>query len=118
MGAASVSLQDIDIAHRVPSRQASNKPDAIVCKFVRRLAREEVLSKRRATNEPSDLGMAPHLAVNHIRLYEHLTPSLQQLLFEAKSFQTRDNFKHCWAKNAGAILLRETDNSRVIKVLD
>ena len=29
----SVSLKDIDTAHRVPSRVASNRPNAIICKF-------------------------------------------------------------------------------------
>ena len=35
-----VSFKDIDTAHRVPSRVASNRPNAIICKFVRRIARE------------------------------------------------------------------------------
>jgi len=42
-----VSLNDIDTAHRVPSRVASNRPNAIICKFVRRLTREEVMAARR-----------------------------------------------------------------------
>ncbi|CAB4044976.1 Hypothetical predicted protein, partial [Paramuricea clavata] len=40
LGAEDVSLNDIDTAHRVPSRLASSRPKAIVCKFVRRLAKE------------------------------------------------------------------------------
>lgn len=43
---AEVSIQDIDTAHRVKPRNASNRPDPIICKFTRRLAREEVMSRR------------------------------------------------------------------------
>ena len=35
---AEVFLSDIDIAHRVPSRQQNGAPKPIICKFVRRLA--------------------------------------------------------------------------------
>ena len=38
MGVTDVSLQDIDIAHRVQSRRPSQNSSPIICKFVRRLA--------------------------------------------------------------------------------
>ena len=44
MGATGVTANDIDIAHRVSTRRSDGhyaKP--IICKFVRRLAREEVM---------------------------------------------------------------------------
>ena len=44
---ANVNLQDIGIAHRVSPRNPSSKPKPIVCKFTRRLTREEVMSKRK-----------------------------------------------------------------------
>ena len=34
LGVKGVSIQDIDTAHRVPSMKPSNRPNAIVCKFV------------------------------------------------------------------------------------
>ena len=34
-------MSDIDTALRVPTRVASNRPNANICKFVRRLAREK-----------------------------------------------------------------------------
>ena len=37
LGVKDVLLQDIDIAHRVPARRAFSRPNAIICKFVRRL---------------------------------------------------------------------------------
>ena len=40
---AEVFLSDIDIAHRVPSRQQNGAPKPVICKFVRRLAKASVM---------------------------------------------------------------------------
>ena len=47
LGVQNVSISDIDTAHRVPSRSASDRPNAIVCKFARRIAKEKVMTARR-----------------------------------------------------------------------
>lgn len=44
---ADVPIRDIDSAHRVPMRQASGGPRPVICKFVRRLARDKVMARRR-----------------------------------------------------------------------
>ncbi|CAB4005565.1 Hypothetical predicted protein, partial [Paramuricea clavata] len=44
MGVTDVSLQDIDIAHRVQSRRPSQNSNPIICKFVRRLAKEKIMA--------------------------------------------------------------------------
>ena len=48
IGVKHVSLNDIDIAHRVPTRRPSDHPNAVVCKFVRRLARDKIMVARKA----------------------------------------------------------------------
>ena len=40
LGVKGVLIQDIDTAHQVPSMKPSNWPNAIVCKCVRRLAKD------------------------------------------------------------------------------
>ena len=40
-----ISINDIGIAHRVPARNATNGPRPIICRFVRRLIREEVMTR-------------------------------------------------------------------------
>ena len=47
---ADVSMQDIDITHRIPARRQTGRPNAIVCKFVRRLAKERVFAVRKQIN--------------------------------------------------------------------
>ena len=34
MGVKDVSINDIDIAHRIPSRKPSQRPNTIICKFI------------------------------------------------------------------------------------
>ena len=44
---ANVTVNNIDIVHRVPSRNSNGKPKPIVCRFVRRLAKDMVMSVRK-----------------------------------------------------------------------
>ena len=48
LGIKNISIFDIDTAHHVPARRASNKPNAIVCKFKRRLPKDKVMDAGRA----------------------------------------------------------------------
>ena len=47
LGVEDITMLDIDIAYRVPARQASKKPNAIISMFTRPLAKDKVMSKRR-----------------------------------------------------------------------
>ena len=118
----SVKEEDIDIAHRVPTRNKDrqkqpNNPH-IVCKFVRRVVRNRVLDARYNLEclEAYDLGLPEELLLNRIGIFPHLPPKLQTLLRQAKKFQADSDFKYCWAKSA-AIFLRKTDQSRVHKLV-
>ena len=117
LGVEDISINDIDIAHRVPSRVASNRPNAIVCKFVRRLAKEKVMTARRevAGLNTEQLGLDSHVDISHINLYDHLTPRNQELLYKSKEFKDTNNYKYCWAKS-GFVYLRKTDNSTPVKL--
>jgi hypothetical protein len=46
VGATNVTLQDIDVAHRLPpSRRQSDRPNPIIYKFTRRLAKATVMHR-------------------------------------------------------------------------
>ena len=115
---ANVTLNDIYIAHRVPTRNASsNGSKPIICKFVRRIAREEVISHRREITQvdPAAVGLDGDLS--NAMILDHLTPKAQELLSEAKKFKTRFSYAYCWAKNQ-VIYLRQSEDSRPIRVKD
>lgn len=114
-----VREEDIDIAHRIPTRNhdrtRQNNPP-IVCKFVRRSVRNRVFDAKRHLNrvEADDLGL--DIELGRLGIFYHLPPKLQNLLRQAKTFQTEYDYKYCWAKSA-AIFLRKTDQSQVQKLV-
>jgi hypothetical protein len=116
MGVAGTTLGDIDIAHRVPARKDS-KYKPIICKLSRRIFKDQVINCRRDINKvnPNTVGLAPDVQLSEARVFDHLTSSLQTLLFEAKKFQQRHAYKFCWVKNS-KILLRKQDDSRAVVI--
>ena len=72
MGAA-VSIHDIDTAHRVKPINASNRPKPIFCKFIRRLTREEVVSKRTEISQvaPQDVGLPGTSSLTNAMVVDH-----------------------------------------------
>ena len=62
-----------------------------------------------------DLGFNGAVDVSHINLFDHLTPRMQELLFESKKFKDENNYKYRWAKN-GIVYLRKTDTSTAVKL--
>jgi len=109
---------DIDIAHRLPTRDDS-KPATIVCKFTRRVAKEAVMSKRKLISSIDIQKLVPTCGKDFnsssMAIFEHLTPKKQDLLKKAKSFQREFNYDFCWVKN-GEVLLRESQDSKIIKI--
>jgi hypothetical protein len=117
MGATSITKNDIDIAHRVPSKNPSRNPKPIICKFIRRLARDEVMSLRREARKvkPIDLGLQEQTNLTNALVLDHLTPTVQQLLADTKKFKECYNHSFCWTRN-GTIVLRKTDSSTPIRI--
>ena len=77
MGVTSISLEDIDIAHRVPARNDSRyKP--IICKFSRRIVKEQDVNCRRNINKvnPNSAGLPPGSQLSEARVYYHITVSI------------------------------------------
>ena len=95
LGVKGVSIQDIDTAHRVPSMKPSNRPNAIVCKFVRRLAKDQVMTARKKVGglKAEKLGFAADINFKYLNIYDHSTPRLQALYHEAKKVKEAKKYK-------------------------
>ena len=63
----------------------------------------------------NSIGLPFSYSLENVRLFDHLTPPLQQLLADSKNFLKRNGFKFCWAKNF-IIYLRRTEDSRPIQI--
>ena len=100
ISATNVTMNDIDIAHRIPNRQEhSTGPPAIVCKFTRRIAKEQVMNRKKNVRNitAQDLKIWP-VSPMKVMIFEHLTPKMQELLKECKTFQRDHGYKYCWVK--------------------
>ena len=117
---AQVSLNDIDIAHRVPFRDSKRKdPKPIVCKFTRRLARNKVMAVRKEADKIAaiDMGFDDGVDISNIRVVDHLSQRLQKLFANAKAHKDRYQYAFCWVKN-GTIFLRKFADSRPLRIKD
>lgn len=74
---ADVSMYDIDTAHRVPSRNNNGKPKPIVCRFVRRLAKESIMSHRKdaCKLDPASVGLPEDASLSAV--FDPLSPRMQ-----------------------------------------
>jgi len=81
------------------------------------MTREKVLAAKSNTSTLTvdDLGLPTTTTIDHIAIYSHLTPKLQELLYAAKDHQKLFNYKWCWAKGA-ALYLRKTDASASLRL--
>lgn len=119
---ASVSNNETDIAHHVPKRPARNQDasssfNAFIFKFTHRLPIEEIMRQRKriTTIDPSQVDLPQDALFTLTRTFQHLTPKLQQLLYESKKCQQELKFKFCWTKG-GAVLMRATKTSQIFKL--
>jgi len=97
-----INNQDVDIAHRVPSRQATCTvgPRPVICKFTRKIVKEEVINQRKEARKVSatSIGLPAECSLGNVKVFDHLTPQTQNLLADAKKFQARNGFRFCWSK--------------------
>ena len=80
--ATGVSINDIDIAHRVRTRRTDeDRSKPIVRKLIRRLAKEDVMNRRHEIPNigPTSLGLQAGFVMSIIKIFDHLTPNLQEV---------------------------------------
>ena len=117
---AEVSTLDIDIARRVSTRNESEGPKPVVCKFGRLLAKGKVMEIRQRASQvnPTSIGLSAENELGGARIFDHLTPKKQNVLFEAKKIQRAEHYQFCWAKKSTIYLSGKDESSRVIKISD
>ena len=84
----------------------------IVCKFTRRIIREQVMNNRNDACKviATSVGIPADCSFEDARLFDHLTPQNGHFPVDAKKFQNRNGYKFCWAKNC-VVYLRQTEVS-------
>ena len=112
-----ISIQDIDTAHRVPQRNNAGNPKPIVCRFARRLVKESLMSHWKEISDvtPAAVGLPEGSSLSSARIYDHLSPRMQAVLFQAKKVKEEPHYQYCWSKGP-VICLRKDSTSRIIKL--
>lgn len=76
-----ISIQDIDTAHRIPTRNATSSLRPVVCKFTRRIAKENVMNVRKDAYKvtASSIGLPADCTLENVKLFDHLILQLKGL---------------------------------------
>ena len=77
----------------------------IICKFARRIVKDNVMNRRKDISEVN----------SSARIFDHLTPKQQHVLFESKKFKEQNSYQYCWTK-ISAVYLRKSSSSPAIRI--
>lgn len=104
-----VSESDIEVAHRVQSR--NKKTPNVVVTFASRGVRDRLLSAAKKTRlNTTHLGFYIQLYIN-----EHICVENKVLLNKARLAKREKNWKYVWVSQ-GKVLMRKTENSPVLQI--
>ena len=106
-----ITLNDISISHRLPSRRRSTPP--IIDKCTNRRTKDLIYQNKGKlrSRSSSDIGYAN--TDNKLYINESLTPRTKELYFKVREFRNAHQFKYAWTKN-GKSFLKENDDARSI----
>ena len=103
-----LTIEDVDIAHPIPSRRKDNKRVSII-RFTKRTSKNDVLEAKKNTRDF-------HFRDDeNVFINEHLSPHNRTLFARANDLKRELNFKYLWTKN-GVPQLRKQDNSEIYAI--
>ena len=106
-------LGDIQVAHRI----MASKNKQIVAQLSSRAIRIEWMKKFKGERNLNANKINRAFKDNPVFVNEHLTVRNKTLLQETKSFAKMNNFKFVWV-NDNRILMRKTENSKILRIRD
>lgn len=107
----------LDYITRVPTHIA-DKPKNIIVRFVSKIRRNDFLAAykaKRLANGESKAGLRIDGIAERLYVGEHLTINNKLLHKEVRKVARDKDYKYVWTQN-GNILIRKTDNSRIIYI--
>jgi Baculovirus FP protein len=110
-------VDEIEAAHRLPTRQA-NRPSRIIVQFASRKKRDLFISKKKSVITSQLLiGDSLNSVAGQKRIYinENLIPFYKDLLWRAKERAKEAGYKFVWFKR-GKILVKQNEDSTIISI--
>ena len=68
-----------------------------------------------STVNPSAIGLPDQAFLSEVRIFYHLTPKMQSILYEAKKFKNQHHYQYCQAKNS-VVYLGKDATARPIQI--
>ncbi|KAK5642794.1 hypothetical protein RI129_008961 [Pyrocoelia pectoralis] len=104
----------IDACHRLGLQKLHHPPPGIICKFLQRHLKEEMIHRRKVKRNLTtlDIGMTSGAP---IYINESLTPFRRQLLAKARAFKKVENYKFLWTRN-GNIYMRRNESASILEL--
>lgn len=110
-----VASEDIEAAHRLPTRSSGNIPRIIV-QFKSRKIRDQFLAKKKTVVTSNILtGDNDHMGQKRVYINENLNAFYKDLLWRAKERAKETGFKYVWVRR-GKIFARKDESTAVIRV--
>lgn len=119
IGIVDIKEGDIQVAHRVDTRDEKRGARPIIVHLASRYNRNIWIQNSRTFNRDNNKQLNANNINNSfpdttIYINEHLTVQMKMLLKEAKDFAKTNNVKYVWTKDA-FILMKKDDNDRKVK---
>ena len=104
-----LTLDDVDIAHPIPTRRRDQKRVSII-RFTKRSSKIDVLEAKKNNRDF-------HFRDDNNLLYinEHLSPHNRTIFARANEIKREKNFKFLWTKN-GVTQMRKEENTEIFTI--
>lgn len=111
-----LGIDDIEVAHRIPTRH-QDRPSPIIVQFLKRKIRDEILSRRQTHVITNDYVFKDNRIAGRIYVNESLSPFYKELFWKTKNYAKENNYTYVWFKN-NKIKVRKSDGSNAITISD
>jgi len=106
---------DIDVVHRIPSRN-TRRPKPVIVQFVNRTVRNLVLDNKKNIVQVKDIYRSHSNGKDRILVYENLCPYYRSLLRHVREWGSQHDFKYVWFRN-GAVLVKKSEKYKKVYVV-
>lgn len=103
--------EDIEVVHRIKSRN-SKQPPPIIVQFTNRRKRNELLEQKRRKLTTGDIGMDRN---DKIYINENLSPYFKNLFWQTRQWAQVNNYKFVWFRG-GKLFIREREGSSIVQI--
>ena len=112
-----ISADDIDAAHRLPSRNNS-RPPSIIVQLTSRKKRDQFVNKKKQVAALSSKDLVGGTSTQRLHVNENLCPHFRTLMYNTKVLAKEKGFKFVWYKFGKILVRKEEKCNNVLKIFN